>query len=314
MSNLNLIIGENEELVNFYLQEILAQIKFNDDDKIIYDLSVNTLKDIIDEASMMSLFSQVKVIIGLNFNLTNVVESELSYLSDYVKNSNKDAYIILLANKIDARTKSYKIFKEHFNIKDTGRIDSKTDISKYTQDYLLEHGYKMDNYTLEYFLNKVGDNINNIKLELTKLFNYKDQNKVIGQDDIDLLIIDNIDNVIYEFTNAVFENNYTKISKMYADFKTKNLGFDYLLTSLFNSFHQALIIKIMLSQGKSYADIALDIGKKEFYVKKMQERLSSYTTRDIAKYIDKLSEIDTSFKSGKVTTDMLEFFLLNKDR
>lgn len=313
MNNLNLIIGDDKELVNFYLQENLRQLEFNEDDKITYDLSVNTLKDILDEASMMSLFSQTKVILGLNFNLASVSESDLTYLSNYISGFNKDAYIILLANKIDARTKAYKIFKEHFNIRDISKTDSKSDINKYAKDYLMEHGYKMDNYTLEYFLNKVGNNINNINLELIKLLNYKDREKVINQADIDLLIIDNIDNVIYEFTNAVFENDYSKISKMYADFKTKNLGFDYLLTSLFNSFHQALTIKILLSQGKNYAEIASYIGKKEFYVKKMHERLSLYTIQDLAKYLDKLAEIDASYKSGKVTTDMLEFFLLNKD-
>lgn len=312
-NNLSLLIGDNEELINFYLQNILDKINYQIDNKIGYDLTTNTITDILDEASMMSLFAQNKVIIGTNLNISDISEEGLEYLTKYLDNPNPNSYIILLTSKVDSRTKIYKLFKDKFNIIDTTKINYAEDILKYITNYIKEKKYLISSQDLEYFLSKTGNNLDNINLELAKLFAYKDKEKTITKEDIDLLIQDNIDNIIYEFTNAIYENNYSKIIKMYEDFTKENLGFDYLLTSLDNSFRQSLIIKLLYKEGKSNYEIASIIGKKEFYVKKMQERLYNYSIKDLANYLNKLSIIDINYKSGKITTDMLKLFLINKD-
>ena len=66
MNNLYLIIGEDEKIVNFNLYNILDKIDYVDDNKIIYDHSVDSLTSVIDEASMMSLNGLLKVIIFNN--------------------------------------------------------------------------------------------------------------------------------------------------------------------------------------------------------------------------------------------------------
>ena len=149
---------------------------------------------------------------------------------------------------------------------------------------------------------------------MDKLFIYKEEDKVINKEDIDLLIMDNIDSVIYEFTNAVLERDIQKVSSMYANFKKENISPDYIITSLANVFRQSLIIKMLYNEGKSNYDIAHEIGKKEFYVKKMLERLFIYTEDDLSNLIIKLAKIDIDYKSGKSNTDMLEIFLLDMDR
>ena len=70
MNNLYLIIGEDEKIVNFNLYNILDKIDYVDDNKIIYDHSVDSLTSVIDEASMMSLNGLLKVIIFNNFDST----------------------------------------------------------------------------------------------------------------------------------------------------------------------------------------------------------------------------------------------------
>ena len=310
MSNLNLIIGEDNKLIDFYLLDILNKIDYTLDNKIIYDMNNNSLSDILDEASMISLFSQIKIIIGNNFDISKLDDKEIDYLSKYVNNVNKDVYIILIANKVDARVKSYKIFKDNFNIIDISKNDNSNQIYDYVINKIKENKYKMDKYDIEYFINKVGNDINNINMELDKLFIYKDD-KVINKKDIDLLIMDNIDNVIYEFTNAVIEKDIEKVSYMYNNFKKENVSFDYLISSLANVFRQSLIIKMLYNEGKSNFDIAKVIGKKEFYVKKMLERLYMYSEDDISNLIIKLAKIELDYKSGKSNIDMLEMFLLD---
>lgn len=311
-NNLNLIIGDNLELVNFYLSEIMNKIGYEEEKKIEYDMSVSNLSDILDEASMFSLFSNEKIIIGNDFNISNIKDEEIDYLDRYIKNINKDVYIILIASKIDTRLKNYRIFKDNFNVIDISKSKNDDNIYDFIKNYIKDNGYKIDKYNLDYLVSKLGNDINNIKLELSKIFMYKDDDKIIDRDTIDLLVADNIDNVIYEFTNAVLDRDYDKVSKMYDNFKIQNIGYDYLLVSLSNSFRQALIIKILYNKGKSNFEIAKIINKKEFYVKKMLERLYNYTEEDICVIINKLATIDREFKTGKNNIDMLELFLIGK--
>ena len=311
-NNLNLIIGDNLELVNFYLSEIINKIGYEEEKKIEYDMSVSSLSDILDEASMISLFSNEKIIIGNDFNINNIKNEEIDYLDRYIKNINKDVYIILIASKIDTRLKNYRIFKDNFNVIDISKSKNDDNIYDFIKNYIKDNGYKIDKYNLDYLVSKLGSDINNIKLELSKIFMYKDNDNIIDRDTIDLLVADNIDNVIYEFTNAVLDRDYDKVSKMYDNFKIQNIGYDYLLVSLSNSFRQALIIKILYNKGKSNFEIAKIINKKEFYVKKMLERLYNYTEEDICMIINKLATIDREFKTGKNNIDMLELFLIEK--
>ena len=311
-NNLNLIIGDNLELVNFYLSEIMNKIGYEEEKKIEYDMSVSSLSDILDEASMISLFSNEKIIIGNDFNINNIKNEEIDYLDRYIKNINKDVYIILIASKIDTRLKNYRIFKDNFNVIDISKSKNDDNIYDFIKNYIKDNGYKIDKYNLDYLVSKLGSDINNIKLELSKIFMYKDNDNIIDRDTIDLLVADNIDNVIYEFTNAVLDRDYDKVSKMYDNFKIQNIGYDYLLVSLSNSFRQALIIKILYNKGKSNFEIAKIINKKEFYVKKMLERLYNYTEEDICMIINKLATIDREFKTGKNNIDMLELFLIEK--
>lgn len=312
MNNLNLIIGTDNKQIDFYILDILNKIEYQEDNKITYDLSNNSLSDILDEASMISLFGDNKIIIGINFDINKLSDDDIIYLTKYLTNINKNSYLILIAASVDARRSNYKLFKDNFNVIDTTKTDNHEDIYQYVSNYLKERKFKLND--INYFIDKVGNDISNIELELAKLIAYKEEDRVITINDIDLLVTDNIDTVIYEFTNAILEDNLDKTVKMYENFKLENIGIDYLIVSLANTFRQALIIKLLNNEGKSNSEIAKIIGKKEFYVKKMLERIYKYTTDDICQYISKLATIDNNIKSGKGSEFDLELFLINKDK
>ena len=312
-NNLYLIVGEDQELINFYLNKIMKEIGLDEEKKINYDMNTSSISDILDEVSMISLFSSEKVVIGYNFDISKINDNDRDYLIRYLNNNNSnDRYIILIAGKVDGRSKDYKIFKDKFKIIDLLQIDNGKDIYKYVEDYIKDREYKIDKYNLDYLVELLGNDINNINNEIDKILLYLNDDKVISREVIDKLVSDNIDNIMYEFTNAVLDRDYEKIGKMYNDFKIENVGYDYLIGSLGNALRGALVIKILYNQGNSNNEIAKFIGKKEFYIKKMIERLYNYTVDDLCMMIDKLGIIDREYKSGKSNIDMLELYLLGK--
>lgn len=310
-NNLFLIISSDKSAIDFNLHKILKKINFEENSKILLDMQSKTILDVIEEASMINLFSNTKVLIASNYDIEKSSEEDLEYLEKYAKNYNKDVYIILISNKIDTRKKNFKVFKENFNVINNSELNT-SNINEYITNLVKEKEYKINSYDIEYFISKVGYDINNINNELNKLFIYKEKEKTITREDIDLLIMDNIENIMYEFTNAILDNNYDKITVMYNNFKKEDIGPDYLIASIAGSIRTNLIIKLLKNNGLSNYEIANVIGKKEFFVKKSLERLYQYTINDLTNSISKLAMIDRNLKNGKSNIDELEFFILNR--
>jgi len=166
---------------------------------------------------------------------------------------------------------------------------------------------------IEYFISKVGNDINNINSELDKLFIYKYDDKIINKEDIDLLVFDNIDSVIYEFTNAILDEDYDKVKSMYDKFMLDNISIDYLISTVSSSIRNSLIIKLLNKKNMSNFEIGKIIGKKEYFVKKTLDRLYRYSVDDLGRYINKLAKIDKEFKTGKDNVSRFELFLYEKD-
>ena len=311
-SNLFLLVGEDKKLIDFSLFEILNDIEYDDNNKIIYDMDNDSFMDVLEEASMVSLFSPIKVIIVNNFIVDKLSEIELDYLEKYINGKNKDVYIIFISSKVDARKKSYRLFKDNFKVIEVDKVDS-SNINDYVINRIKDRGYKIDSINVDYFISKVGNDINNINNELEKLFVYKESDKKILREDIDLLVFDNIDNVIYEFTNAILDNDYEKIKVMYDKFVLDNVSVDYLIATIAGSFRTSLIIKLLSNKNMNNFEIANIIGKKEFFVKKSLDRLYRYTVSDLEGYINKLAMIDRNIKSGKDNVNSFELLLFSKE-
>jgi len=311
-SNLYLIIGESSKEIDYNLYNILNKIKYDEINKITYDMKDTSFSTILEEITTVSMFNSPKIVIVNNFNLDDITDFEFTTFTNF-SSSVTDTYLILITKSIDGRKKRYRVIKDNYNV--INITDSNiTDRTTYVKDLIDSKGYKIDRYAFEYLVNRLGTDINNINTELNKLFIYKDKDLEITKRDIDLLIFDSVDNAIYEFNNAFLENNYNKIKYMYDKFKKDGLVRDYLISSLSTSLHQALVIKLLSNRKVTNSEIAKTIGKKEYYVKKSLEKLYSYTVDDLSNYILALADIDLASKSGNDNVDMFELFIYDKDK
>ena len=306
-----LIIGNDKEKYDLVIHNILAKIEHTENDLITYDCSTNSFSDVLDEISMPSLFSNLKIVLVNNLDISKLSSSDYLEFSKFLDSHDKTVYLIVIVSKVDMRSKNYKLFKDNFTLYDFTK-ESNIDVTSYLSELVSEYKIKISREVSDYFLSVVGTDIYNIKNEILKLSLYANGREITYKD-IDLLVTPNVLYAVYEFTNAVLDNDYSKIVSMYQKFLSDGLTGDYLIVSLANAFRQSLIIKLMHEDGKSNLSIANEIGKKEFYVKKMLERLYKYTIDDLKRYIIRLAEIDRNYKSGDALMDELEFFLLNKD-
>lgn len=302
--NLYLFYGNNKSIINDKINNIINKYNIVDNNIIKYDLEDN-LDNIIEEASMISLFGDTKLIL---INATFKEDIDVDKLEEYLKHYNNNTYIVFIANdKVDTRRKLYKLIDKY------GSIEEVNSDNNYIRSYIKEYikDYKID---INYFLSKVSDNLDNIKNELDKLMLYKMEDKNITNKDIDDLVIPNIEEDIFALTDSVITNNIDKSITLYNKFMDKNYEPIYIIGLLGNQFTLLYQVKKLYNMGKSNNDIASILGVHPYRVKLAIQNSYYYTEEDLIKYIYKLGNLDKDIKTGNIDKTLgLELFLINKD-
>lgn len=302
--NLYLFYGNNKSIINDKINNIINKYNIVDNNIIKYDLEDN-LDNIIEEASMISLFGDTKLIL---INATFKEDIDVDKLEEYLKHYNNNTYIVFMSNdKVDTRRKLYKLITKYGTIEEVNGDNNyiRSYIKEYIKDYMID---------INYFLSKVSDNLDNIKNELDKLMLYKMEDKNITNKDIDDLVIPNIEEDIFSLTDSVITNNVDKSITLYNKFMEKNYEPIYIIGLLGNQFTLLYQVKKLYDMGKNNNEIASILGVHPYRVKLAIQNSYYYTESDLIKYIYKLGNLDKDIKTGNIDKTLgLELFLINKD-
>lgn len=285
------------------------------DDTINYD--INSVSDIVNEASTIGMFSLNKFIV---INIDSYFKDKkdipnINLLEEYFDNYNSNSYLIFICNSdtIDSRKKIVNLIKKNGIVKKIEANDSY--ITDYINSYLKDNGYSINNSDVIYFINRVGSNINNITNELDKLMLYKINDKIITRSDIDLLTVENIDDSIYELVNAILKNDSKKAIKLYYNFITNGMDVNQMIAIVGSQIRLLYQVKRLHNKGKNNEEIAKILEFKSVYrVKYLLSDSYYYSEEDLLKYLSKLSTIDEAIKSSNQDGNMLfELFIIKKD-
>ncbi len=309
--NFYLFYGNDDNYINKRIDRLINDINIDINDIIKYNFTDYKLEDILEEASMNSMFNNNKLII-IDSNLKEDIDYEL--LERYINNYNPHTYMVIKikTDKLDTKKKIYKLFSKYAKVEELNNdLDN---LSNYVNNLLKDNNFYMSNSNINYFIAKVGNNINNIDNELEKLYLYKFDDKKIEKEDIDDLVINNIDDEIFAITNAVINNEVDKSLDLYNEFMMKNYEPTQIIGLLASQFQFLYQVKYLYNKNKTQNEIAKLIDVHPYRVKLAIGNLYNYTESDLLHYISKLGKLDEDIKTGNIDKNVgLELFLLNKD-
>ena len=313
MKNFYLIYGIDKSIITNETNAIIKKININD--IIKYSMDTTDIKTVIEDASTISMFDSKKIIIleDCNFLKANKTIDDLEYLEKYLTNYNKDTYLILICNtdKIDTRKKIYKELSKVAVITNCQKGDSDYLIN-YINNYLTSQAYKIED--VNYFLKIVGTNLDDIKNELDKLIMYKLEDKSINNTDIDKITIKNMDNEIFDLTDAIILKDTKKSLSLLEEFLNKDYDEIQIIMLLASQFRFLFQVKRLVNKNKKYDEIAKILEVNPYRVKFTIKKLYSYSEDEILSNISKLAKIDHDIKLGIMNKRLaLELFIINKN-
>lgn len=316
MNNIYLIYGSENYLIKKELSKIIDNSNVMEDSIIKYNLDEVNVSDVLDEASMVGLFSDRKLIICENSNfLTSEnkknIDHDIDLLSKYIEKPYEDVIIIFIVNneKLDERKKIVKLIKKHSKVIECKRVESH-DLNNYIYNYFKENNYNIEMNLVRLIIDKVKYDLSNIINECDKLMNYKDNDKNITKEDIDNIIRENIEDDIFALTNSILEKNTKKSIKIYKDLLLMGEEPIKLIVMVANQFRLILQVKLMVKNGYKQMEMASIIKEHPYRVKLALS--SDYTEEELIKNIKKLYKLDNDIKTGIIDKNFgFELFLLS---
>lgn len=315
MKNFYLLYSSDWAILNKEINDLEKKLDISDNDIIYYN--IDDIDGIINEASTIGMFSLNKFII---INMDSYFKDKkdipnINLLENYFDSYNSNSYLVFVCNSdsIDSRKKIVNLIKKYGIVKKIEVNDNY--LNDYVNNYLKDNGYKINNGDVVYFINRVGNNINNVTNELDKLMLYKINDKIINRNDIDLLTVENIDDSIYDLVNCILKNDNEKAIKLYNNFIDNGMDVNQIVAIIAAQIRLLYQVKRLYNSGKSNDEIAKILEFKSVYrVKYLLSDSYYYSESDLVKYLSKLADIDNAIKTSNGDGNMLmQLFIVKKD-
>jgi DNA polymerase-3 subunit delta len=189
-----LFYGIDSYLIDREIKKIMNTENIDSNSITYYDMDEVNIKDVVEDASMQSLFDNKKIIICENAYIftgkSNSIEHNTEIFEKYILNSNPDTTLIfkVVYDKIDDRKKIVKSIKEKGIVKEFGKNENINEIVKSMFD-----DFKISYTDINYLISRAGKDLNNLEHEIEKLKIYNMDTKEISKDDIYNLAHHNIE-------------------------------------------------------------------------------------------------------------------------
>lgn len=313
--NFNLIYGVDSSIINKEIDSIRSKLSIEENDIIYYD--IENINGIINEAQTIGMFSLNKlIVIDSTIYLGQKKDiKDINILEDYFNNYNSNSYLVFISKSenVDKRLKLFKLISSNGNVKEA--IASTEYLNNYVNNYLKDNGYNMSSLDINFFISRVGNNIDNISNELDKLMLYKINDKSIIKDDIVLLTEENSDNTVFDLVSSLLKNDNEKAIKLYKKFVLDGMDANQIVAIIASQVRLLFQVKRLYNSGKSNDEIAKILEFKNVYrVKYLLSDCYYYSEEMLIKYLSKLSDIDRDIKINNIDGNiLLELFIAGKD-
>lgn len=302
-----LLYGEEDYLRKQY-RDKLKEALVSPDDTMNYhyyegkDINVG---EIIDLAETLPFFADKRVIILENSGLC---KSGGDALADYLKQPAESVVIILVETQTDKRSRLFKV------IKDQGRAcefiaQNEQTLKRWIASLAKQDGKKISESTAEFFLEKTGTDMANIRTEWEKLVCYAMDKEIIEPADIDAVCTQRVSNRIFDMVAAIAEKRQKEALDMYHDLLTLKEPPMGILALIARQFNLMLQVKELQQKGMGGRQIADKVGLAPFIVQKYERQASRFKMRELKEALSACVEADETVKSGRLN-DVLSIELL----
>ncbi len=283
------------------IEEIKKGIK-GSFDEVYYDLDEDSVYDVVNELTTISLFDEPKVIVVKSAELfkdasENAIKELLTSMADY---NSTNVLIGITTVGYDFNDSIFSQLKKYASF-----IDIKVkniSLDEYAKQKFEEEGYEIPADVLSLLVSYC-DNLTLVDSSIEILKCYKTETKKITKEDVLKMIPKPLEDKGYELTNAVLRGDKKRIFEIYNDFKTINAASN-LIPMLLSKFQQLYNVYNLARANVSQEEIANLFQVKPNVAYYMIKDAKTKSISDIKNNIDLLNKLEFDIRTGKMDYEL----------
>lgn len=267
-----------------------------------------SLPEVIDIAETLPFFAEKRVILLEN---TELFKSGGEQLAEYLDAPSASTGFIFTEASVDKRSRLYKAVARLGIAVEFKRQDAQT-LERWILGILKRENKQITRQTLQLFLEKTGDDMENIKKELEKLICYCLERDVITSEDVEEICVHQVQNHIFDMITAIAAGNQERALQLYYDLLSLREPPMRILFLISRQFNLLLQVKELMKKGCPQKMIGEKVGLQGFIAGKYMTQASGFQMEYLKKALEDCVETEHAIKSGKMGDRMsIEILIVN---
>lgn len=304
-----LLYGEESFLKQSYKKKLKEAVAGDDTMNYNYfegkGLDVNELISLSDT---MPFFSDKRLII---IEDSGFFKTSSEALADYLPMIPDTTCILFVEDAVDKRNRLFKKVKELGHAAEMKRQDS-AQLARWAGTILAQNGRKITGSSMNLFLERTGDDMENIRMELEKLISYTMGSDVVTTEDMEAVTTVQVTNKIFDMVNAIVTRKTRLAMDLYEDLLTLKEPPMRILFLIARQFNQLLLVKEMTAKGTDRGTIASKLKIPPFVAGKVSAQAGAFTREQILSYVKGCVEAEEAVKTGKMNDRMAVELLITR--
>lgn len=305
-----LLYGEEAYLKKQYSRKLQQALSKPDDtmNAAFYEGKNINPGEIIDLAETLPFFAEHRLIMLEN---SGVFKSSAEELADYMKHVTETTCFVFVEDEVDKRSKMYKAVKNAGRVVEFPRQTEEV-LTRWILARLGREQKKITRPVLQLFLEKTGNDMENIEKELEKLFCYTLGRDVISAEDVEAVCVAQTTNKIFEMVNKIAERNQKQALDLYYDLLALKEPPMRILFLIARQFQILLQVKDLKRQGYDNKFIASKVKIPEFAVRKNFAQAGSFTVGQLQEAVEDCVQMEEDVKTGNLNDRLAVELLIVK--
>ena len=311
---LYLLFGKQRYLIEKEIDKIILDNNITNLNTSRYNLETDELKYILEDAEMLSLFDEKKLIIVDNSYIFSTIKRkkdiDTTNFEKYLLNPNPQTILVFISNdeNINNIKKIVKTIKKNGKV-----IEYNDELSKSNLIKSEFKDYDMSLETLKLFEDRVGNDLGIIQNEIKKIKIYKENDKNITNEDIINLVAKRYELDIFSFIDKIIYKKTDEALAIYFEMLKYNEEPIKIISILADNFRLMYQSRELQKIGYNIFDIGSTLEENPYRIKFILEKSREYTSKKLLELINELADLDLEIKTGKIDKALaLEMFIIKQ--
>lgn len=293
-----LLFGEEDYLKNQYKNRLRKAILSEEDTMNFSSFEGRTtdVRKLIDQAETLPFFAEHRMILIEDSGFFKNASPELA---EYIPQIPAETILVFVEKDVDKRGKLYKAVQKRGRAVELGRQDEKT-LQSWVLGMLKKEKRAITRDALALFLEKAGNDMENIANELEKLLTYTYGKEAVEYSDVEDICTVTTESRVFEMIRAVAEKKQKEALDLYYDLLSLKEPPMRILFLIARQFNQMMQIKDLRERGYGASEIASKAGIAPFIVKKSLAQASHFEMDELCGAVKDCVEAEEAVKTGRL--------------